>query len=41
MIQKLPLGYASLSPIKSSELSTSIGGENGEPVYLIPLVQIW
>jgi hypothetical protein len=33
---RLPEGYAPPSIDKSSEISTSIGGEDGEPAYLIP-----
>jgi hypothetical protein len=35
--KKLPIGYANIpTNIPSSELASSIGGENGEPAYLIP-----
>jgi hypothetical protein len=33
---KLPQGYAGPVTIPSTELATSIGGENGEPAYLVP-----
>ena len=34
---KLPIGYANVpSNIPSSELAQSVGGENGEPAFLIP-----
>ena len=34
---KLPIGYANIpTNIPSSELASSVGGENGEPAFLIP-----
>jgi hypothetical protein len=33
---RLPEGYAPPFKDKSSEISTSVGGEDGEPAYLIP-----
>lgn len=34
--EKLPIGYRIPTNIPSSELASSIGGEGGEPAYLIP-----